>query len=105
MLSRLLFTFVLSYAGLACEPKPGPAGTTPQPVGATQEPSSAAPATAPTPPDCKSIRSMDVCKQTAGCMVSSMWVVGFPDADPPPQHHQYECVIHAYPVDTQRGRA
>jgi hypothetical protein len=44
------------------------------------------------PPDCKSIREMKVCEQTKGCTVSSLWVVGLPDAKPPPQHHQYECV-------------
>ena len=44
------------------------------------------------PPDCAAIRSMKECERTEGCVVSSMWVVGLPDANPPPQHHQYECV-------------
>ena len=45
------------------------------------------------PPDCAAIRNMNECERTKDCMVSSLWVVGLPDADPPPQHHQYECVV------------
>jgi hypothetical protein len=45
------------------------------------------------PPDCAAIRDMKECERTKGCAVSSIWVMGLPDAKPPPQHHQYECVV------------
>jgi hypothetical protein len=44
------------------------------------------------PPNCRAIHDMNECKATAGCTVSSVWVMGFPDAKPLPEHHQYECI-------------
>jgi hypothetical protein len=35
---------------------------------------------------------MKECASTKGCVVSSIWVMGLPDAKQLPEHHQYECV-------------